>query len=54
MRFHWKDQSFDLLPGDIIQIPRGTVHWGEKVNQDPLEAYVVVTPPFDGKDQREV
>jgi len=54
MRFHWKDRSLDLAPGDVIEIPRGTVHWGEKVTSESPEIYAVVTPPFDGKDQREV
>lgn len=54
IRFHWKDRVCDLRAGDVIEIPRGIVHWGEKVTDEPPEAFAVITPPFDGKDKRDI
>ena len=51
-RIHVADQVHDLKPGDVVQIPHGLTHWAVPVGPDPAEAYVVFTPPFDGKDKR--
>ena len=53
-RIHLGDRSFEIKPGDIIQIPQGLRHWGENLGKSPTVAYVIFSPPFDGKDQREV
>jgi mannose-6-phosphate isomerase-like protein (cupin superfamily) len=47
---HLGERSIAVHPGDVMEIPRGTVHWAE--NTDPLasEVYAVFSPPYDGLD----
>lgn len=40
----------DLMAGDVVYIPRGTVHYFVNTGSDPAVAFVVFAPPFDGKD----
>ena len=40
----------DLSAGDVVYIPRGTVHYFVNTGRDPAVAFVVFAPPFDGKD----
>ncbi|MCC6581397.1 MAG: cupin domain-containing protein [Phycisphaeraceae bacterium] len=54
VRMHLALQSVDLRPGDVVDIPRGTVHWAQNIGKTPSEALAVFTPPYDGRDMREV
>ena len=44
-----QEQRF-LGVGDVVFIPRDTVHYFINVSPDPAVALVVFSPPFDGKD----
>jgi mannose-6-phosphate isomerase-like protein (cupin superfamily) len=54
VRMHIGEQVFEMRPGDVADVPHGMTHWAENVGRGASEAYVVFTPPFDGKDSREV
>jgi len=43
-------RRIDLSVGDIVYIPRGAVHFFVNTASEPAVAFVVFTPPFDGKD----
>ena len=47
---HLGERTIPVKPGDVMEIPRGTVHWAE--NNDPVgsEVYAVFSPPYDGMD----
>jgi len=49
---HLENETFIAVPGDVIEIPRGTLHWAELVDDKPVEVYAVYTPAFDGNDRR--
>lgn len=51
-RMHLAGHHIDVSPGDVIEIPRGVVHWAENIGKQPCEAFVVSTPPFQGDDVR--
>ena len=51
---HFDKHSTKIKPGDVIEIPQGEIHWGENTGSLPCELYAVFTPPFDGKDHREI
>ena len=51
-RMHLAGRSTVVHPGDVIEIPRGTVHWAENLDTAASEVYAVFNPPFDGKDRR--
>lgn len=52
-RIHLGLKTHNLTAGDVIQIPRGTLHWIENTGgKKPTEAYAVFTPPYQGKDKR--
>ncbi|MFG0248465.1 MAG: cupin domain-containing protein [Phycisphaeraceae bacterium JB051] len=53
-RLHLNMKTYDLNPGDVVEIPRGTLHWTENLNPSgpPAEAFAVFTPAFQGKDIR--
>jgi mannose-6-phosphate isomerase-like protein (cupin superfamily) len=53
-RLHFADRSVDVKAGDVIEIPRGTLHWAENTGRGPGEAYALYTPAFDGQDIRPV
>lgn len=38
--------------GDVVEIPRGTLHWARNLEKWPSEVYAVFTPAYDGKDMR--
>jgi quercetin dioxygenase-like cupin family protein len=44
-----QEQRF-LAAGDVVFIPRDTVHYFTNASPYPAIALVVFTPPFDGKD----
>ena len=44
-----QEQRF-LGVGDVVFIPRDTVHYFTNASPDPAVALVVFSPPFDGKD----
>lgn len=47
-------QTLPLKEGDIVTITRGTVHAFKNEAKGETAAYVVFSPPFDGKDVIEV
>jgi mannose-6-phosphate isomerase-like protein (cupin superfamily) len=49
---HVGTDVFEAYAGDVIEIPRGTLHWIENRAAVPSIAYVVFSPAFDGKDRR--
>lgn len=51
-RIHFADREIDLRIGDVLHIPRGTMHWLELVDGRPAEAYVLFSPAFDPNDRR--
>ena len=44
------NRRIDLSVGDIVYIPRGVVHYFVNTASEPTVAFVVFSPPFDGKD----
>lgn len=53
VQMHLGDRSREVLPGDVIFIPRKTIHWAENLDPDGYsEAYAIYTPSFDGRDIR--
>jgi len=36
--------------GDIVHIPRGAPHYFVNTAAEPTVAFVIFSPPFDGKD----
>jgi mannose-6-phosphate isomerase-like protein (cupin superfamily) len=44
------DKRIELSTGDIVYVPRGTVHYYVNTGLEPTIAFVVFSPPFDGKD----
>lgn len=52
IRVHLGERTVIAKVGDIIEIPRGTLHWVENLSDPASEAYAIFTPPFDGKDRR--
>ncbi|MEQ8762529.1 MAG: cupin domain-containing protein [Planctomycetota bacterium] len=47
---HLGDRVILSGAGDVVEIPRGTPHWAERVGSKPAVAYAIYTPPFDGQD----
>jgi quercetin dioxygenase-like cupin family protein len=45
-----ENRRIDLSAGDIVFIPRGAVHYFVNTAGEPAVAFVVFSPPFDGKD----
>lgn len=43
-------RRIDLSAGDIVYIPRSAVHYFVNTAGEPSVAFVVFSPPFDGKD----
>jgi mannose-6-phosphate isomerase-like protein (cupin superfamily) len=44
------NRRIDLSAGDIVYIPRGAVHYFVNTAGEPAVAFVIFSPPFDGKD----
>lgn len=51
---HFEKRVTALGPGDVIEIPRGNYHWAESLQGQPCQVYAVFSPPYDGKDKREI
>jgi mannose-6-phosphate isomerase-like protein (cupin superfamily) len=45
-----ENRRMDLSVGDVIYIPRAVVHYYVNSASEPTVAFVVFSPPFDGKD----
>jgi mannose-6-phosphate isomerase-like protein (cupin superfamily) len=43
-------RRINLTAGDITHIPRGAPHYYVNTDLEPTVAFVIFTPPFDGKD----
>jgi len=43
-------RRIDLSVGDVVFIPRGVVHYYVNSASEPTVAFVIYSPPFDGKD----
>ena len=46
------DEYTDVADGDIISIPRGTVHGLKKTGPDRLVIFIITSPPFDPEHDR--
>ena len=44
------DRMFEVHPGASFYIPRRMPHRAIREGKEPLAAFVIFTPPFDGKD----
>jgi mannose-6-phosphate isomerase-like protein (cupin superfamily) len=44
------NRRIELSAGDMAHIPRGAVHYFVNTAGEPAAAFVVFSPPFDGKD----
>jgi mannose-6-phosphate isomerase-like protein (cupin superfamily) len=49
-RLHLGERVLEVQPGDIMEIPRGVVHWSENIGATASEVYAVFSPPYDGLD----
>ncbi|MFL0802605.1 MAG: cupin domain-containing protein [Agarilytica sp.] len=49
---NFKGRKVELKPGDAVFIPKGTYHWAERLNDEPVVVFAVFSPAFDGKDRR--
>jgi mannose-6-phosphate isomerase-like protein (cupin superfamily) len=45
-----ENRRMDLSVGDVVYIPRGVVHYYVNSASEPTVAFVIFSPPFDGKD----
>jgi len=45
-----ENRRIDMSAGDIVYIPRNAVHYFVNTASEPTVAFVVFSPPFDGKD----
>ena len=44
-------KTYIMKPGDVVEIPRGVIHWAKNLDRNASEVFAVFTPPFDGKDR---
>lgn len=51
-RIHLADRQVDLAPGDVVVIPKGTLHWAENRATGASVVFAQFAPAFDGKDRR--
>lgn len=49
---HLAGQTILVRPGDVIEIPRGVIHWAENLGPGDSLVYAIFNPPFDGKDRK--
>jgi mannose-6-phosphate isomerase-like protein (cupin superfamily) len=43
-------QRVAVAAGDVVFVPRGTVHFFRNIGSDPAVALVTFSPPYDGTD----
>ena len=51
---HLNDRNIVVNAGDVIEIPRGFVHWAENLDRTGSHVYAIFNPPYDGKDHHPV
>lgn len=44
------DKKFSIHPGSSVYIPSGIRHRAIRHGKEPIAAFVIFTPPYDGKD----
>ena len=44
------ERKFEIHPGSTVYIPRGVRHKAARQGKDAIAAFVIFTPPYDGKD----
>ena len=49
-RLHLGNRTVEVHPGDVMEIPRGVVHWAENIGPGASEVYAIFSPPYDGLD----
>jgi mannose-6-phosphate isomerase-like protein (cupin superfamily) len=49
-RLHLGNRTVEVGPGDVMEIPRGVVHWAENTGPGASEVYAIFSPPYDGLD----
>lgn len=49
-RLHLGNRTVEVRPGDVMEIPRGVVHWAENTGPEASEVYAIFSPPYDGRD----
>lgn len=49
-RLHLGDRVVDVHPGDVMEIPRGVVHWAQNTGTEASQVYAIFSPPYDGLD----
>lgn len=49
-RLHLGNRTVDVRPGDVMEIPRGVVHWAQNTGPEASEVYAIFSPPYDGRD----
>lgn len=49
-RLHLGNRVIDVRPGDVMEIPRGVVHWAKNTGADASLVYAIFSPPYDGLD----
>ena len=52
--FQLGDQTFEIVAGDYIRVPKGTLHAVEVLSSIPLKIISVQAPEFLGKDRVKV
>lgn len=49
-RLHLGNRTVEVHPGDVMEIPRGVVHWAENIGPGASEVYAIFSPPYNGLD----
>lgn len=45
-----EQKQFPMKAGDVAHVPRGVPHFFRNTSEEPSAAFVVFSPPFDGRD----
>jgi mannose-6-phosphate isomerase-like protein (cupin superfamily) len=45
------DRDVDLGPGDVLLVPKNTVHAARAIGEEPFVGVSVFAPAFDGRDR---
>ena len=51
---HFDNKNLIAKAGDVIEIPRGVVHWAENLDRRGSQVYAIFNPPYEGKDYHPV